>query len=377
MNKTLSIICLLICLSPPAWSITYIEIVQGLEALGDLEAAYPLAYQLAQKQNTYQAWRNVAIKYAKFDIDDKAYLQAWQQAYAINQEAIYRDFMKIRPQSQFNNHAIHALFKLLKASENIEDYHRFMTEFPNVVESIEALLKTYELAFQRAKAANNPSVFDAFIITFPDAKQIPEAIELAFQAEKQIIEKKLSKVTNYEQREYIARRLFNEARVAEKQHKSLVAARKYRLLNSEIFIETKVFTELLDREERFAYQQIIQAQQAKIAKSINDMQEAVVETFETRIQHLEKALLNQLQFQGQRLETIIATHNKLLSQQLNTVNKNLQQGYLSGVGADMAELIPIVGSGLKIAKIIGKISPAIARALAKPNKSQAVLFNSI
>jgi hypothetical protein len=86
--------------------------------------------------------------------------------------------------------------------------------------------------------------------------------------------------------------------------------------------------------------------------------------------------VKELQTQGQRLENIIEKHNQLLAKQLDTVNKNLQQGYLGGVGADVAQLVPFVGTGLKIAKIIGRVSPAIVRALMKPSKHQAVLFAS-
>ncbi len=376
INRIMSIIAFALCLSLPVWSITDYEIVQGLEALGDWEAAYPLAYQLAQNQNTYKAWRDVASKYVQFDTNNRAYLQAWQHAYTLNQKSIYRDFITIRSQSPLNRHAIHALFKLVQASKNVKEYLQFMAEFPHVVESIDALLKAQEMAWERAKIVNDPLVFDAFVITFPGAKQIPQAIVLAFQAEKQMIEKEFSTIRGYEIREYIARRLFNEARVAEKQQNSLVAARKYRLLNLEMFIGTKAFTEMLDREERFTYQKIMQAQQAEIANSIKEMREAVVYTIQVQTQHLENAIVNELQIQGQHLEEIIAEQNRLLSEQFDKVNKNLQQGYLAGVGADVAELVPFVGTGLKIAKVIGRVSPAITRALLNPSKHQVVLFEN-
>jgi len=374
IESFLSIIILLICFCAPAWSISDDEIIQGLETLGDLEAAYSLAYEIAKQQNTYERWRDIAIKYAQFDTDNKAYLQAWQQTYKLNQEAIYRDFLTIKPQSPFNRYAIHALFKLIKSSDNLEKYQQFLAEFPDVIESIEAVLKMHEIAFQRAKEINAPLVFDAFVTTFYGAKQIPMAIEQAFKAEKLTIEKTVSQTKNYEEREYIARRLFNQARIAEKPDNSLLAARKYRLLNLEIFIETQVFTELLDREERLAYQKLMADKQAEIAKSIQEMREAIVETIQVQTQHLENTVVNELQRQGQSLEEIIAEQNRLLTEKLDTVNKNLQQGYLAGVGADMADLVPIVGTGLKIAKVIGRISPAIARALSKPNKQQAVLL---
>lgn len=56
---------LLLCLSPPVWPVDYAKIVQGFEAAGDIEAAYPVAVQLAQQQDTYPAWREVAVKYVQ------------------------------------------------------------------------------------------------------------------------------------------------------------------------------------------------------------------------------------------------------------------------------------------------------------------------
>ncbi len=106
----------LICLVSSAFAITDEEVVQSLESLGDLETAYPFAYKLAQKQNTYTAWRDMAAKYAKFDTDEKAYLQAWQFAHTLNQKSIYQDFLKIKSQSPLNKQAIHAIFKLVMSS---------------------------------------------------------------------------------------------------------------------------------------------------------------------------------------------------------------------------------------------------------------------
>ncbi len=374
--KTISyIIILLIAISVPrVWSITDKEIVQALESLEDWDAAYPLAYQIAQQENTYQLWRKIAGKYASFDTHQRAYLQAWQHAYRLNQEAIFRDFLKINPDSPFNRYAIHALFKLIKASKDIKKYQAFIKEFPNVIESIEALLKTHEITFQRAKEVNEPLVYDAFVETFYGAKQIPQAIELAFHAEKERVEKDISKTKSYEEREYIARGLFNEARIAEKAQNSLVATRKYRLLNLKLFIETEVFTELLDREERLAYQKLMLEKQAETTESIKEMREAVIESLQVETKELGDKVTLELQAQGKNLEEIIDEQNRLLTEKLDTVNKNLRQGYMGGVGADLAELIPFVGHGVKIAKVIGRMSPAIVRALSKPNKQQAILL---
>ncbi len=363
----------LICLVSSAFAITDEEVVQGLENLGDWEAAYPLAYKLAQAQNTYQAWRDMATKYAKFDTDEKAYLQAWQFAHTLNQKSIYQDFLKIKSQSPLNNQAIHAIFKLVMASGKIENYLSFLTEFPDVIESIDALLKIHEIAFQRAKEANEPLIFDTFVITFPYAKQIPQAIKFAFDAEIHRIEKELSSMDQQE-RENIARRLFNKARVAEKQNEPLNAARQYQLLHLEIFSETKIWTTLLDKEERLAYQKLMQAKQDEMFQNINDMRDALIETIQAQTQFIEQAVLEELRSPGLDLDKIIAIHNRLLIQQLEQVNKHKAQGKLEEMGADVPELISVMGTDSKIAKIIGRISPIITKALENPSKYQAILF---
>jgi hypothetical protein len=356
---------------PFVWGITDTEIVTGLEVMGEWETAYPLAYQQAQKQDTYPAWRDLAIKYAKFDKHNQAYLKAWQRAYTLNQEDIYRDFLKIKPDSPLKVQAINALFKLAQASGNMEKYKKFMEEFPDAVESIEALLKLQELAFERAKKANDPLIFDAFVITFPGAKQVPQAIELALLAEQQAIEKEKG---NHDQHENMARLLYNEARVAEKENNTLLSSRKYRLLSLDIFRDTKVFTEMLDREERFAYQKFMEAQQAETIKSIQEMHKAVVETIQVQTQRLEKTVKTELQAQTQRLEAAIASHNQALSKQLEQLNQRMNNAGERDVIDDVANLIPMVGQGMAIASFVKRVLPVIIKAFSSPSPQQAILF---
>jgi len=347
---------LLICFVPPALSITDEEIIAALEAKKDWEAAYSLATSLAERKKTYQAWRDVAIKYAKFDTDDKAYLQAWQHAYTLNLIPTYQNFLKIRVQSPQNRHAIYAIFKLVRVSNTPSDYLTFLADFPDVVESIEALLKIQEIAWKIAVDANDPLVFDQFVITFIGAKQIVAAIDMAFYAEKQSIEKELHSVKSLELLENIARRLFNEARVAEKQQNRLVAARKYRLLNLENFRKTEVFIKLLDTEERLAYQKLKQDKTNEIAKSINDIFLAIKESLPAKlIEQMEQSVKNVKK--PSQLEEIIALTKSQLEQQIKQVNENIKQGNLGHVGADIASF----GTGSKIAQIIGRISSKFSK----------------
>ncbi|KHD06414.1 hypothetical protein PN36_24910 [Candidatus Thiomargarita nelsonii] len=369
LKNILCITGLLICL--PAWSLTDEDIVQSLEALGEWKIAYPLAYQLAQQQNTYAAWRKVTTQYAHFDTKGWAYLQTWQQAHKANQEAIYKDFLTLKSETALNRHAIHAIFQITKGSNNIADYLQFMETYPDTVESVDALLQIHQIAFDRAQKKHDPLIYDVFVTTFQGAQQIPKAIQLAFEAEKQAIVEK-DNDTTYEQHERLARRLYNEARLAEKAQNLLVAARKYLLLDLDRFRDTRVLTELLDRQERHLHHKLMQTQLLEIDQSINEMREAIVET----IQVQEQAIVKELREQGQRLENVIATHNRLLAEQLKQINRKT-----SGDTPieKMLESIPTVGKGLKIAfktaKFMAKILPKMRKFMKSPNKQQAFLLD--
>jgi len=382
----LTLTSLLLCLSPPVWSMDYAKIVQGFEAAGDLEAAYPFALQLAQQQDTYPAWREVAVKYAKFDTEGRTYLQAWQQAYARNQESVYKDFLTLRPQSPFNQYAIHALFQLTLAANRVADYQRFMEEFPESPEAIQALLKIHEVAFEKAKQVDDPLVYDAFVNTFAGARQIPEAIDRASQIEQRKLEAQFKEVSgkNIEERERVARLLYNQAR---KTTDSLVSSRNYRLLDLDLFIDTKVVTEKLDREERLAYQQVMERQQREILQSLKELREA----FEEKIQDLAE----EIQTQARKLEEAIEAHSRLMNQKLEDINRGIQdlkddvkrgfhqsavqtqqiaQQLQKSPLTEIVEAVPLVGSGFKILQVIAKVLPKIKQAITNPSKWQAMLF---
>ncbi|KHD09006.1 hypothetical protein PN36_00215 [Candidatus Thiomargarita nelsonii] len=315
-----------IFLSSPAWSIDHEKIVQGLEALGEYDAAYPFAYQIAQQKNTYSVWRDVAAKYANSDTKGKAFLQAWRQAQALNQESTYKDFLKIRPNALLNIQAIHAIFELIKASHTMTDYVRFMKDFPDAIESVEALLKIQGLAFERAKKAHEALVYDAFVTTFPGAKQIPEAIDLAFQAEQQLIEKEVKGWEEDFKKNYIgttpvdtfigwmledkARDLVNEAELAFRRNNDLVAVRQYRLLRLEIFKQTETVTEELRQKSTREYEQWLESQQAAIDNSLNEMKYSLIKAIQWQTQHLKAPIVDQ----SQKLDEVIANYNRFVAQ---------------------------------------------------------------
>ncbi len=349
----------LIYFMPFAQAITDEDIVVALETLEDLEAAYPLAYKIAQHKNTYQAWHQVATKYINYDLDNQAYLQTWQLAYSLNQPTIYRNFLEIKPNSDFNRYGIYGLFNLLKNSYQIKNYYQFVIDFPNAIESIEALLKIHEFAFQKTKTINNVDMFDNFVTTFYGAKQIPQVIKLAFENEHQLIKQQINE--NSELTEQIARHLFTQGRIAEKQNQLLVAARKYELLKLDLFADTQVAKQLLSEKERDAFQNLLQLKQNESYQNIEKIQIIVTQIIQIENPNLELTILNTLA--NQNLTQIINTRNQLIIEQINIAKTILKPKEFNQINSNSA-----------IANIINKILPIFKQAIISPSPYQNLLL---
>jgi len=342
LKQLLSIAFAMILLSP-AYAIDEQMILEQLEQMGKKESAFPLAYQLAQKQNNYDNWHIVAKKYEDLDQYYIAYLQTWKKAKQINTQETYEKFLELRPHSMFNLWVISQIFELVKAKNSIEEYAKFIEKFGEKfpsIEVIEAFYKIQELSFEKAKQINTVEIFDAFIQTFPDAPQTKEVIELAFNLAKRNLEQETMQKTP-EELENMARILFNEAR---KMQKTLGCAsiqteeskecnyslfisveRKYQLLNLPIFNVTKTVTEALDREERLAFENALLNQQKRIETSINDMKTKVVNILKEQNKLLgEIADGQKILIQEQKeLKTMLETHHKRIEERLNQVEVNL------------------------------------------------------
>lgn len=309
------------------------EILKGLETLGEWKVAYPLAQKLAQQQNTYLAWRHLAVKYAQFDTNKEAYVQTWQQACELNQIEIYKDFITLSPDSPLNLLAIQAIFKLTQATNDIQAYRSFMETFPMSVEALQALMQVHELAFARTQQLNHPEIYDAFIVTFPGAKQVVQAIEEAYQVEKKAVLDALNGKSPTEIA-LLARRLYNEARVAEKEKiDNPSVARKYRLLlEIDTFKETTVVTELLDREERLAFQKLMLNHQTQIDQSIQRMQAAIVQAIQVQTKDLGDLIVKQSEIQQHKLDELIVVHQQMLVEISQAVKAQVAHSIIDGAG---------------------------------------------
>jgi len=348
MLKILTGIALASTLIVPAYAIDDQMILQQLETLGKHKLAFPLAYQLAQKQDNYEVWHNLAKQYNELDTQFAAYLQAWKKAEQINTQETYEKFLELRPDSMFNLMPIHRIFELVKAKNSIEDYAKFIEKFgekfPIAIEFIVAFNKIQELSFEKAKQVNTVEIFDDFIKTFPDAPQTKEAIEISFNLAKTRIEKEID--SNPEKLEKTADKLYGEARRIQdesgcqpKQYQTkeckrelfLPALRNYTLLKLPLFDSTASAIKMRDREERIAFENALLDQQKRIENSIHEMKTEVVNVLRKQNELLDKRF--QELIDGQKdLKSTFEIHQKIMKEQLtqlNQINVNLEREKLN------------------------------------------------
>lgn len=349
------IVCFIWSLSSSVMAFTQEDFLRSLEKMGEWQTAYPLALQVAQQKNTYEAWRDVALKYQSFDKDGMAYLRAWQQAHQRKDIEVYKNFMSLRPQAELNIHAIHMIYQLTEKIGSVAAYREFVEQFPGAIEAIDALLKMQRLFFEEVKKENTSDAYDAFVVFFPQAEQAPDAIQASYNLEKQTLEQEIhsldcrkegeeKRICEMEAKERIARKLFNDARKAEIESKkslsenekmesearktrfSLMSARKYDILmNSHLFDETKVLTENLDRDERFAFQNQLLEKQKEIKSAIDDMKTAVVAAIKEQTGIL-GGKLDTLDNSVKSVEQAIIAHQRHMEEQLATIGQGIEQG---------------------------------------------------
>lgn len=387
-SKPYPLLLIAFLISPPTWSLDYDydKIVQGFEELGEHDAAYPFAYDMARQQNTYQAWRDVAAKYT--NIDSKAFMQAWKHADEQKDKSTYEDFLKIRPNSRLNLHAIHAIFELTKNLNTIADYQRFMEEFPDTVESVVALLEIHKLAFERAKQDGNSLTYDAFVTTFPGAKKIPDAIDFAYKAEEKEIKTELKALEEDLRKNYKGKGkgtyfykgrplvescveliidnkadyLLNEAKKSSEKNNKLKAARKYSLLELEIFKSTETVTK--NSPPKGENKQLKKKKDTEIEDRISDIKSSLVKTFERQMLPMKSTIVTVTQ----KLEDMIDTRNSFLKQQLDQIKQsaeNCDTSFERSLTMPYESGPSLISYELKIIK----------DALEKPTPGQTVLFS--
>jgi hypothetical protein len=302
-------------------------ILQQLETLNKRKLAFPIAYQLALKQDNYEVWHGLAKKYENIDTQYAAYFQTWKKAYQINTQETYEQFLELRPNSLFNVLVIHQIFELVKAKNSIEEYTKFIEKFgekfPAAIEFVDAFNRIQELSFEKAKQMNSVEILYEFIKTFPNSPLLEEAIKMLSELEKNNLEKEI-KDKSPDQLETIARKLYNEARKIEKES-LMLAAPKYSLLNLPVFNVTKTVSEMLDREERKIFEAKLLQELRSIKTSIDDMKATIVDAIKEQ-----SKLLGIIIEQNKDLKITIDNHYNVVSKQLEQIKQmNVNLGGLN------------------------------------------------
>ncbi|MDR0746451.1 MAG: hypothetical protein LBE89_00985 [Helicobacteraceae bacterium] len=79
--------------------------------------------------------------------------------------------------------AVGAIFKLVKAENNIAGYKWFMDAYPASTQAREALRAIHEMAFNQAKSVNSIAAYNDFIVAYPLAAQREQAEDRAYTLE--------------------------------------------------------------------------------------------------------------------------------------------------------------------------------------------------
>jgi hypothetical protein len=191
----------------------------------------------------------------------------------------------------------------------------------------------------------------------------------------------------------LARLLFNEARQAEKNDNNMVMVRKYQLLESERFKDTKAYTEYLDRQERLDYQKLQTEREQRLAQQVDTLRDAVVTTMKSEhaalrqaLQAHGQALTQEIRLQGKRLEDAILAYQQWRQQQdeaiYQRINANQQhtQQQISQVYNEMGNALGQVQYQMNaqvgaISHAIQSQTQAIQQAAQEANYQQQALFN--
>jgi hypothetical protein len=167
-------------LSATAHALDDAETVRILTALGEWQAAYPLAIAEARRLDTVGAWEAI---FSQPEYDDltrplnrrEVYAEAWAAAKRADSPSAYREFIALAPESDGAALAIDRLFEQVKQEDTLEAYTEFMVEFPATSQSLEAMLRVQELVWQRVREEDTLAAYDGYLDAFPNARFAPEA----------------------------------------------------------------------------------------------------------------------------------------------------------------------------------------------------------
>lgn len=270
-----------------------------LEATGDYETAEPIAFNLTQKKKEFFYYIHFLKQYPYSDFTDTVYEQTWKFVKNKSNKKMFTSIIKVRPKGKYSYDALIKLFELYKKENLIVGYQEFMKNFPNAPQAIKALKSIHKLGFQRAVKLNTVKGYDTYILNFKGSTYIEKAKQKAKDLEVDKIHNELNDklslsywTSGQERKESVARKLYNEMRKAEKYDNTLLFERNYYLLEQNLFLNTKVVTEALDREELIDFRKVLLNTQRQTHKKLEQLGELFKSEFQKTREMFDNKLSN-------------------------------------------------------------------------------------
>jgi hypothetical protein len=250
----------------------YVGSINKLMQAENPKAAEALAYRYTLDSDDAPACLTFLEQFKSLDYRQAVYSRAWELLRATDNQFLLEKFVQLEPQGVFIFPAISLLFhNFYKKQNTISAYHEFINSYPNSPQAILALEEVYRLEFEQTKKENTVAAYDVYCKNFPYSSYYKQAYDSGKAIEGENLEKEvkggfLSWFSDQQQKkETVARRVYNEMRMANADGFNFLVQRKYEFMN-EKFNDTKAFSEMLDRQETREFNIYIKESIAKIAE---------------------------------------------------------------------------------------------------------------
>jgi len=162
--------------------------------LNKLKNTESIIFETAKKENTIKKYRSFIKTNPQSPYVKNAVVSIFKLVQQENKIAKYQWFLD--NYSRFQNDVIASIFKLVQQENNIAGYQWFLNNHPNTTFSKNAVKNMHKLAYEEAHKINTISSYNTFIITYPYAKEVEQAIKFSFNLER----KKYSEINKDDER---------------------------------------------------------------------------------------------------------------------------------------------------------------------------------
>lgn len=269
-------IFLVVFLYPPyTFGIELIEKVRLLESAGHYDLAEPLRFKFTQQNKSFSNAIEFIRTYPQSEYTDLVYEQAWDYANNSQNKAILTSFIKSLPNGGSSFSALSQLFSLYEKLDVVQGYTEFLNSFPNSPMAITAIDRIHFLAFEKAKMLNTEQAYDEYLKSFRNSKYFGAALErtVNLALNRHIGNTKNVVIVSHSRKESEARLIYNSLRKAEKRKETWLVDKYNRIINDEYFYDTKVLTELMDREELLTFRNKQIDSQIEMSNKIEELKE--------------------------------------------------------------------------------------------------------